>query len=220
MIDVRGVHHLGLTVGDLATACAFYGAAGYRLADRLTVGGPDAAVGNGLDAASLEIAFVAEPGLTLELVEFDPSDPRPVAATDPGFGSVPVGRSDVERDPDGRPVTFGPPAAGLLVTSSAPERTIGLLGVLGFDRDGRNEVVGHGVRVEVVGVPAGRRTPANAPGRVHLCCEVADMRKACDELAARSFELVSTPRVSGGLSWVFVSNPEGPGVELLAIDTP
>ena len=220
MIDVHGVHHLGLTVGDLATACAFYASAGYDVADRLTVSGPDGAVGNGLDAASLDIAFVTAPNLTLELVEFDPPDPRPVSAADPGFGTVPVGRPGAQRDPDGRPVTFGSGRCELLLTSGAPDRTMRLLGVLGFDRAGVRGVVGHGVHVEVVGVPAGRSTPANAPGRVHLCCEVAEMQEACEELAATGFDLVSTPRVHDNLSWVFVSHPEGPGVELLAIDPP
>ena len=215
MIDVRGVHHLGLTVGDLATACAFYGYAGYELAARLAVGGPDAAIGNGLDEASLEIAFVSAPTLTLELLQFDPPDPRSVSITDPGFGSVPIERPGAESDPDGRPVTSS--GADLLLTSGAPHRTIHLLGALGFDQDGDGGVVGHGVRIEIAGVPTGRSTPPNAPGRVHLCCEVADMAKACDALAEEGFGLVSTPRVSGDLSWVFVSHPEGPGVELLAI---
>ncbi|AEA23629.1 Glyoxalase/bleomycin resistance protein/dioxygenase [Pseudonocardia dioxanivorans CB1190] len=220
MIDVRGVHHLGLTVGDLATASAFYASAGYQPADRISLTGPDGAVGNGLDAASLEIAFLIGPTLTLELVEFDPPAPRRVSATDPGFGSVPIGRPGAGQDPDGRPVTFGTAERGLFLTSAAPERTVRLLDALGFDRDGDGAVAGHGVHVDVVGVAAPGRTPANAPGRVHLCCEVADMQKACDELAAAGFDLVSAPRVSGHLSWVFVAHPEGPGVELLEIGTP
>jgi hypothetical protein len=221
VIDVRGLHHLGLTVADLDAYCAWSASAGYGPPERFSVTGADGAIGNGLPSAALDIAFVSAPRLTLELVSFDPSAGWAVGPLDRAFGSVPAW--SLERagdDPDGRPVIAGTDPTPLRVTSADPARTAHLLGLLGFAGDGTGSegaVVGHGVRVEIVSVAEGRLVPANAPGRVHLCCEVADMDCATAELADRGYGLVSTPRVHGDLSWVFVRHPEGPGVELLSI---
>lgn len=224
MIDVRGLHHLGLTVANLDATCAWTAAAGYGVLDRLSVTGPDAAIGNGLDKAGLEIAFVATPRLTLELVEFDPPTGWTVGPADRAFGTVPAWsaapRGQGALDPDGRPVVAGSDPTMLSVTSVDPARTAHLLGLLGFarSRDALSvAVAGHGVHVEIVPVADGRLVPANAPGRVHLCCEVADMTRAVAELVDHGYALVSTPRVHDHLSWVFVQHPEGPGVELLSV---
>lgn len=220
MIDVRGVHHLGLTVGDLAASCDYFTSAGYAIADRLTVTGADGAIGNGLTEATLEIAFVSAPTLTLELIQFEPADPRRVIESDAAFGSVPAWAPVTPAvDPDGRPMVAGASPCELQVTSSNPTETLRLFGALGFVADGDAWTRGHGVRLEVIEVAPGRAIPANAPGRVHVCCQVGDMSTACAELAEQGFELVSPPRVHADLAWVFVAHPGGPGVELLSIGT-
>jgi hypothetical protein len=191
--------------------------------DRLSVTGPDAAIGNGLAEAALEIAFVSAPRLTLELVQFDPPAGWTVGPADRAFGSVPTwsgaGSDTAGSDPDGRPAVAGADITPLQVTSIDPVRTAHLLGLLGFAAapdETSVTVAGHGIRVEIVPVAGGRLVPANAPGRVHLCCQVADMTSAVAELADHGFGLVSTPRAHRDLSWVFVQHPEGPGVELLS----
>jgi catechol 2,3-dioxygenase-like lactoylglutathione lyase family enzyme len=219
MIDVIGVHHLGLTVNDLDIACRWASSAGYGAPERLSITGPDAAIGNGLHSAALEIAFVSVPELTLELLEFDPAHPDPVHSSQPAFGSVPGWRSDmVEYDPEGHPVTSGSVPCGLRFTSAQVEQTERLLGLLGFNDDGRGTLAGHGMAVHVVQALGQRVVPANAPGRLHLCCQVGDMASACAELADHGFGLVSEPRVQDGLAWVFVAHPEGPGIELLELN--
>lgn len=223
MIQVQGLHHLGLTVTDRDASCAWAAAAGYGEAVLMSLAGEDPAVGNGLPAATLEVAFVSAPRLTLELVQFDPPAGWAIGPADRAFGAVPAWAEPVaDRDPEGRPVLAGAAPVPLRVTSADVERTAQLLGLLGFadgsprGASGAARLDGHGVSVEVVGVAGARPVPANAPGRVHLCVEVGDLGDAVAQLADHGFGMVSEPRVHGELSWVFVAHPEGPGVELLA----
>jgi catechol 2,3-dioxygenase-like lactoylglutathione lyase family enzyme len=218
MIDVVGVHHLGMTVGDLDASCRWARDAGYGPPERLSITGPDGAEGNGLESAALEIAFVSATELTLEMVEFRPADLEVVQDFEPSFGSVPAWTDGVaSHDPDGHPVTSGSVPCALRFTSARVEQTMQLLDLLGFDRVGDGDVSGHGLRIEIVAALSGRVVPANAPGRLHLCCQVRDMAAACAELERRGYGLVSTPRVQEGLAWVFVAHPGGPGIELLEI---
>jgi len=222
VIEVRGLHHLGLTVTDRTASCSWARAAGYGEPVLLSLAGADPAVGNGLPEASLEVAFVSAPGLTLELVQFDPPAGSTVGPGDRAFGAVPVwAAAAADHDPEGRPGVPGNDPLPLRLTSADVDSTSRLLGVLGFATAGPlgasgATVVGHGARVEIAAVDGGRPVPANKPGRVHLGLEVADLGAATVELAAHGYGLVSSPRVHGDLSWVFVAHPEGPGIELIA----
>lgn len=222
MQEVVGVHHLGLTVADLGAAVGFYAGSGYRLADRLSLTGPDGGIGNGLNEVDLEVAFMSAPALTLELVEFNPGGRVRPGEDTPGFGRVPTWSTPLSnRDPDGRPVIGLAPAAApaVGVATADPAATTRLLTVLGFSQVGGSHLLsGHGIEVELIDV----RRPATASraddgGRVHLCCQVTDMDAACAHLASEGYDLISAPRVSGDLSWVFVRHPEGPGIELLHV---
>ncbi|MCU1394843.1 MAG: Glyoxalase/bleomycin resistance protein/dioxygenase [Ilumatobacteraceae bacterium] len=205
---------------SLDHSCDFYCSCGYEVADRFPVVGPDAAIGNGLDEARLEVAFVTSPQLTLELVEFDPASGIHLTDGDPAFGCIPVwSKPKALWDPDGRPVAVTAASdRPLIELSTADERkTSELLGLLGFTRH-ELMLVGHGVDVVLREVEApAQASQANDTGRIHLCCQVADMDLACAELAIAGFAMVSTPRVHENLQWAFVAHPEGPGIELLSI---
>ncbi|QTI87268.1 VOC family protein [Streptomyces sp. AgN23] len=236
MINVLGVHHLGLTVADLDASRTFYEAGGYTVTDRLRADGPDAALGNGLPRAALDIVFAdgptaggpgtGSPGLILELVRFDPPGERRVTAVDPAFGTVPLWSADsAGTDPDGRPVTAaGPGAVQVTLTTADPVGTARLLRLLGFEGAGRGGaadttgLTGHGLDLALRRVPEPPVPPGpNDAGRTHLCCRVTDMTAAVAALDEAGFGTVSTPRVHGDLQWVFVRHPEGPGVELLCL---
>lgn len=219
MGNVIGVHHIGLAVADLAASCDFYCSCGYAVSDRLHLTGADPAIGNGLDATVLDIAFLASPAMTLELLQFDPAG-RPLSADDPCFGSVPVANDPpAELDPDGHPLSRSAATqTNAIFTTAVPEQTRALLEVLGFVSDGEATLSAYGLTVELVTVAAQSPAPtANCPGRMHLCCQVADIDAAVAVLAEAGFATVSTPRVSGDLSWVFVAHEGGPGIELLSV---
>jgi catechol 2,3-dioxygenase-like lactoylglutathione lyase family enzyme len=221
MITVRGLHHLGLTVRDVEVSTAFYASVGYTLDQRIAIRGPDGAIGNGLPAAALDVAFLSTPTLTLELVEFDPPGAISLSDGDPSFGTVPIwSAGGPSRDPDGRPLTelSAGATAELEVASAAPERTSTVLALLGFHDDGTESMSGHGLQVRIRPAPASTLSPLqNSIGRVHLCCQVDDLDQAAAELADAGYDTLSTPRVHENLQWMFVRHPEGPGVELLSI---
>jgi catechol 2,3-dioxygenase-like lactoylglutathione lyase family enzyme len=220
MIEVSCVHHVGLTVADLGSSSDFYCSCGYSAGDRFSIVGPDAAIGNGLDTASLEVLFVTSSALTLELVEFSPVGPD-LDRNEPSFGAVPAWcGSHQERDPDGRPVlSMSDSEVPVEVTTSNAALTIRLFELLGFRNETAGSVTGHGVSIGLTEVEKAHAAPtANMPGRIHVCCLVADMSSACAELAAEGFQTISTPRTQDSLQWVFIRHPDGPGVELLSID--
>jgi catechol 2,3-dioxygenase-like lactoylglutathione lyase family enzyme len=219
MLDVVGLHHVGLAVGDLGAASDFYCSCGYEMADRFRVEGSDAAIGNGLSECSLDIAFVASPSLTLELVEFDPPGVK-LDATGPGFGSLPKwGLSPIASDPDGRPVSSGDPSAWprISLTTSDRDLTARLFGLFGYRPNSGGTLLAHGLQVDLEVVSAPVNVPqANMAGRVHVCHEVMDVDSACSALGAEGFSMVSSPRHHDGLQWVFVQHEAGPGFELIS----
>ncbi len=230
MIDVRGLHHVGLAVADLSASCDFYCGCGYSVADRLHLHGSDPAIGNGLaptgtETIGLEIAFLSSPGVTLELLQFDPPG-RALSIDDPCFGSVPVtsapDRATTDRattDPDGHPVSVSRTSdVAVTLTTSVPRETARLLRLLGFEPETDTVLVGHGARLELSAVSGAVPVPtADCPGRMHVCCQVDDMDSAVSAVVAEGFSMVSTPRVSGNLQWVFVRHDGGPGIELLSV---
>lgn len=218
MIDVACVHHIGLAVADLSAACEFYCSCGYAIADRLHLTGPDPAIGNGLESTTLDVAFLSSPAVTLELLQFDPAG-RTLTMDDPCFGSVPVATgAPAATDLDGHPLTAVADGVSTTFTTAVPDETARLLGLLGFRAETDTVLTGHGVRIELAPVATTDSVPTpNCPGRMHICCQVADMDRAVDAVTAAGFSMVSTPRVSGNLQWVFVRHDGGPGIELLSI---
>lgn len=218
MIEVLRLHHLGLAVADLQKSCRFYNTAGYELEQVMRVDEVEAASGNGLDSTQLEVAFLASPRLSLELLEFQPAGLPPLSPSDCSFGTVPVHGERAGTDPDGHLLEDGDePELGFTLNTTDPAGTAELLAHLGFTRSGQH-VRGHGTRIRLRPAESPARVEANRVGRMHVCLEVRDVHRAAATLATLGHPTVSAPRRAGELTWVFVNHPGGPGIELISID--
>jgi len=113
-MDDLSAHHVGITVADLDSTLPFYrDTLGFEVAARFEVGGDAFAEGVGVPDASARFAHLDANGITLELVEYDPTGESVHAdLASPGAAHVGFAVSDVheihESLPDDVP-TISPP---------------------------------------------------------------------------------------------------------------
>lgn len=89
MNDIRGVHHVALTVSDLESSERFYEALGFSPERRIRFDSPAAARVTGVSGARLEMAFLTLGGFRLELIEYTPRGRQDVrAANDLGSSHI------------------------------------------------------------------------------------------------------------------------------------
>jgi catechol 2,3-dioxygenase-like lactoylglutathione lyase family enzyme len=97
---MRGIDHVGLTVGDLDRAVEFWcGRLGLRLLHRATETDPDIASLIGEDSVELEIADLdAGDGRIIELIKYTRPSGRPIRAqsSDPGSLHIAVRVDDLD----------------------------------------------------------------------------------------------------------------------------
>jgi catechol 2,3-dioxygenase-like lactoylglutathione lyase family enzyme len=69
-LEIKGVNHVGLSVSDLERSIDFYRELGFELDSRAEAFGPDEAEGTGVPDAHLHIAYMTQPGMRLELIQY------------------------------------------------------------------------------------------------------------------------------------------------------
>lgn len=78
-MESSGLHHTGLTVGELERSIAFYRLLGFEVALRIDEAGEEVERGTGVPGARLTVAMMERPGARLELIEY----------VEPGNGAAP-----------------------------------------------------------------------------------------------------------------------------------
>lgn len=113
-MDDCSAHHVGITVADLESTLPFYrDTLGFSVTARFEVGGDAFAEGVGVPDAEARFAHLDADGITLELVEYEPTeDPAHAGLASPGAAHVGIEVPDVqdayESLPDDVP-TISPP---------------------------------------------------------------------------------------------------------------
>jgi catechol 2,3-dioxygenase-like lactoylglutathione lyase family enzyme len=69
-LEIKSVNHVGLSVSNLERSIEFYGALGFELDSRTEAFGHDEAEGTGVPDAHLYIAYMTQPGMRLELIQY------------------------------------------------------------------------------------------------------------------------------------------------------
>jgi catechol 2,3-dioxygenase-like lactoylglutathione lyase family enzyme len=227
-------HHLGVTVGDLHSCVASCVAAGFSLDMSMNLDDETAAVGNGVDALSLQTAWLSLGGATLELIECLPAGPtRRAFPDDVGTGAITLrpgsgGTGHQEfSGVDGCPITFdtaaGPGVARVELRVASPEDTARLFARIGFHRSDSapgtvtvrsTDLV---VDIEPARVPNGSAAP-NEPGRFQISQVVDDVDEMCRTLRDEGWTTVSAPQPhASGVRWCFVRDPGGASLELIEV---
>lgn len=83
-MESSGLHHTGLTVGELERSIAFYRLLGFEVALRIDEAGEEVERGTGVPGARLTVAMMERPGARLELIEY--VEPEGGAAPHPNNG--------------------------------------------------------------------------------------------------------------------------------------
>jgi hypothetical protein len=209
------LHHLGLVVEDLPRARASLERHGFAGDPAFDVSGAQAAIGNGLDAIDMTVAFLVNESGVLELIQHrapfpgvapGPADPGTQTWSILSAGDQPLTLPGVVLTYRGTELTVG-------MLSRDPAATVDLLQFLGVDSapDGALSLAGTTITVRQAGTSAVPPRP-DVVGRSHLAIRVEDAHQAHAELVDRGFACVSNPIPHEGvIHWFFVRDPGGSG---------
>lgn len=216
MDGVLGLHHVGLNVADLAGTVERLRVPGFAGDEVLHLTDRDAARGNGLEAIDMQVCFVGNGSVALELIEHRPSPP-PVPH-DPGLDPVWVlpGAAAAELGlPGVRATVAVRGSSDLTWASSDTPGTERLLACLGLAREDDSwRFPGGTVRLRAVA--AAPVHAAGSTGRPHVAFRVGDAAAVHDRLVAAGLRPFSAPIDHAGvLDWFFVRDPGGVPVEVV-----
>lgn len=220
-MSVLGIHHVGLAVANIGTACDALGRRRFAGDPWFEVDGPDGARGNGLDELAMRVAFVSDGPRTIEVIE-------PIG---PAAGHVPergdaghqrweilsdAGMPDADADAALPGVAWGTVGdqPSVELTAIDPSASLELLGALGLAPTTEPFTVACGdIFLRVIAATTDRPAPApNQVGRSHVAFQVGHAASTHQRLREQGFDCVSEPIAHGdSIQWFFVRDPGGSG---------